>query len=50
MNGAGVCVLGYTKYNWNVYICLNHSSWYKHEKREKCHEKPIPQKAFFLKI
>ena len=30
---------------FNVYICLNHSSRYKENKLEKCHEKPRHQKA-----
>ena len=32
---------------FNVYICLNHSSRYKHNKLEKHCEKPKHQKARF---
>ena len=35
---------------FNVYICLNRSSRYKHNKLEKCHEKPRHQKAVFSKF
>ena len=35
---------------FNVYICLNHSSRYKHNKLEKCHEKPRHKKAVFSKF
>ena len=34
----------------NVYICLNHSSRYKHNKLEKCHKKSRDQKAVFSKF
>ena len=34
MNGAGVCVLGYTKNIFNVCICLNRNSRYKHKNAE----------------
>ena len=50
MNGAGACVLGYTK---NCFYCvhlLNHSSRYKNNKLSKCHEKQRHQKAVFSKI
>ena len=46
MNGAGACwVIRRTVFN--VYICLNHSPSYKHNKLEKCHEKPRHVKAVF---
>ena len=35
---------------FNVYICLNHISRYKHNKLEMCHEKPRHQKAVFSKF
>ena len=39
MNGAGMCVLGYSKNFFNVYICLNINSRHKHknaESKPKC--------------
>ena len=41
-------VIGRTVFN--AYICLNHSSRYKHNKIEKCHEKAKHQKAVFPKF
>ena len=35
---------------FNVHICLNHSSSYKHNKLEKCPEKPRHEKAVFSKF
>ena len=35
---------------FNVYICLNHSSRYKHNKIERCDEKPKHQKTVFSKF
>ena len=35
---------------FNAYICLNHSSRYKQNKLEKCHEKPRHKKAVFSKF
>ena len=35
---------------FNVYICLKHSSRYKHSKTERCDEKPRHQKAVFSKF
>ena len=50
MNGAGVCVFVIRRTAFNVYICLNRSSRYKHNKFEKCREKPRHQKAVFSKF
>ena len=35
---------------FDVYICLNHSLRYKHNKLEKCLEKPRHQKVFFQNL
>ena len=37
-------------HTFHGWICLNHSSSYKHNKLEKCHEKPTHQKAVFSKF